>query len=256
VHFKILHSLENFQVFHKNNYKNGGVCMNMLGIGINADSTRIDGDLDILKKDLSCFEKVGFDYVELPMHGLDMLINGKLNRKQLMLIKDILKDYSFKYSVHSPDRLNLMSSLSNETHRTALKSTIEFAGEIGAGIVVYHGSNVMFTQKSLYEYYYPKYGTKSNERLYEMLCCEEASYLYEAGDYAKARGVTIAVENLWYERLDNVYTYGVYTGDLLRQIERIGHPNVGITYDFGHGYINSKLYDFDFIESIKLFSHI
>lgn len=228
--------------------------MDIHGIGINADSTRIDGCLDVLRIDLDCFEKTGFDYVELPAHGLDMLVDGKLNTQQLRLIKDIIKDYTFEYTVHSPDRLNLMSCFSNETHREALKSTIEFAGEIGAQIVVYHSSSVSFFENYNCAYYYSKYGTKNHGRLFEILCEEDASYLYEAGEYAKTCGVTIAVENLWYERLDNIYTYGAYAGVLLQHIKHINHPNVGITYDLGHAYINSKIYNFDFIESIKTVS--
>jgi sugar phosphate isomerase/epimerase len=225
--------------------------MNIFGIGINADSTRIDGRLDVFKNDLERFEEVGFDYVELPIHGLDLLINGKLNKEQLNLVKEIIKDFPFKYTVHCPDKLNLMSCYANETHRDALKATIEFAGEIGAETVVYHSSCAIFIPKLLCEHYYPKYGTMNCERLFDILCEKDMEYLYEAGDYAKKSGVTVAVENLWYESLVDIYTYGVYAEDLLSHVKDINHPNIGITYDFGHAYINSKIYKFDYIESIK-----
>lgn len=226
--------------------------MNALGIGINADSSRIDGRLEVLREDLDCFIKVGFDYVELPIHGLDLLINGRLNKEQLKLVKSIIKDYPFKYTVHSPDKLNLMSCYEGETHKDCLEATIDFAGEIGAGIVVYHSSHATFTSKMLREYYYQRYGMAGLIPLFHRLCEEDAVNLYKAGEYAKTRGVVIAVENLWLEHLEDIYTYGAYAEDLFRHIKQVGHPNVGITYDFGHGYINSKTYGFDYMEAIKM----
>ncbi|GAI03659.1 unnamed protein product, partial [marine sediment metagenome] len=45
--------------------------MPIKGIGINADSYRIKGDPELLEADLAFFEKAGFKYVEIPIHGVD-----------------------------------------------------------------------------------------------------------------------------------------------------------------------------------------
>ena len=50
------------------------------------------------------------------------------------------RPYPLRYTVHSPDQLNLADEGDPDTNAKALRSTIDFASEIGAGVVVYHGS--------------------------------------------------------------------------------------------------------------------
>ncbi|MBZ4669328.1 MAG: Xylose isomerase protein barrel [Defluviitaleaceae bacterium] len=225
--------------------------MKVKGFGINADSGRIDGNLGIFKSDLKFFSEVGYDYVEIPVHGLDLIINGKLNTSQLKKVKNILNYFNLKFTVHAPDRLNLMSEIRGEKHREALKSTIQFAGEIGSETVVYHSSKAYFNEDALNGYYYPKYGRKSKEEIFDMLVEQEIIFMQEVADYARELGVTITVENNWVDNVEVEYTYGIYSETLVEYVKRINKENVGIIYDFGHGYIASKKFNFNFLDSVK-----
>ncbi|MDK2840360.1 MAG: hypothetical protein PWQ83_1952 [Thermosipho sp. (in: thermotogales)] len=225
--------------------------MKIEGIGINADSGRIDGNFKIFEADLKFFQEVGFDYVEIPVHGLDLIMNGNLNTDQLKRVKNIIKNYKLKYTVHSPDRLNLMSAIENKKHKEALKSTIQFAGEIGSQVVVYHSSKVYFNIDTLNNYYYSQYGYKYKEDIFYKLQEEEIITLQELADYAKKLGINIAIENNWVDDIAEEYTYGLYPQTLVEHVKRIDKENVGIIYDFGHGYIASKKFDFDFLGAVK-----
>jgi sugar phosphate isomerase/epimerase len=82
--------------------------MAIKGIGINADASRIDGNLEVLEKDLSRFQRAGFDYVEIPVHGVDAILRGRLNLRQMRRIKEVLGKFDLNYTVHCSNWLNLM----------------------------------------------------------------------------------------------------------------------------------------------------
>ena len=111
-----------------------------LPIGINADSSTIDGDLDVLKALLDRFQQAGFSAVEIPVHGMGCILGGQLQEKQTERVRRILESYSFRYTVHGPDPVNLCDEKSPQLHASALKASIDFAKAIGSSLVVYHGS--------------------------------------------------------------------------------------------------------------------
>jgi len=47
-------------------------------IGLNIHSGRINGDVELLKRDVRAIEKAGFDVAEIPVHGVDVVVNGHL----------------------------------------------------------------------------------------------------------------------------------------------------------------------------------
>jgi len=121
--------------------------MHIKGIGINIDSSTIDGDLDLLEKTLGNFQDIGFDYAEIPVHGVDAILKWKLNWLQTRAITDILKKFKLKYTVHGPDLLNLMDSCNFKLQKEIFKSGIEFSNAIGAEIFVYHSGKVPLQQE-------------------------------------------------------------------------------------------------------------
>jgi sugar phosphate isomerase/epimerase len=85
----------------------------------------------------------------------------------------------------------------------------------------------------------------------------EIKTLQELASFAKNLGVTIAMENgcpeLEEDSLEiSKYNYGTNIEDLVKQVKEINRENVGITLDFGHAYLASKYYRFNFLDSIKL----
>ena len=63
--------------------------MHITGIGINADADQLNGSLSQLEKTLSFFHSCGFDSVELSLHGLDVIINGRLQQQWIDKIHSI-----------------------------------------------------------------------------------------------------------------------------------------------------------------------
>ena len=262
--------------------------MHIKGIGINVDSSTIDGDLDLLEKTLGNFQDIGFDYAEIPIHGVDAIFKGKLNWLQTRSIIDILKKFRLKYTVHGPDLLNLMDPSNFKLQREIFKSGIEFVNAIGAEIFVYHSGKIPLQQE---EFRGEGLGQNIILKVPSLSKIErskkiEVKNLQELADFAKDLGVTIVIENtcpeleeenLWElsRRFGNSrvipsyslspqtpkpiflqevrkYKYGTKIEELVDQVKKIDRTNVGITLDFGHAYLASKYYRFNFLDSIKL----
>ena len=260
--------------------------MHIKGIGINIDSPTIDGDLDLLEKVLGNIQDNGFDYAEIPVHGIDAIFKGRLNWLQTRVITDILKKFKLKYTVHGPDLLNLMDPSNYKLQKEIFKSGIEFTNAIGGEIFVYHSGKIplqggikgeMLGQNGLPKIPSPKKIEKSKK--------VEVKTLQELADFAKDLGVAIAIENISPELEEETlwelskgfngrmfppsalipqtpkpiflqevrkYKYGTKIEELVDQVKEIDRDNVGVTLDFGHAYLASKYYHFKFLDSIKL----
>lgn len=261
--------------------------MYIKAIGINVDSSTIDGDLDLLEKTLGSIQDKGFDYAEIPVHGIDAIFKGKLNWLQTRAITDILKEFKLKYTVHGPDLLNLMDFHNFKLQKEIFKSGIEFANAIGAEIFVYHSGKIPLQGETKGEELEQSNFLKiPSTRKIDQLKKIEIKTLQELASFAKNLGVTIAIENrcpeleegyLWelfkhfsnsrmfpssiltpqipkpiFLREISKYNYGTKIEDLVEQVKKIDRENVGITLDFGHAYLASKCYCFKFLDSIKL----
>ncbi len=194
-------------------------------IGINADSFTINGDLNVLKGFLSVFATVGFSHVEIPVHGLDVIVNGSLSPRRLSETKTMLAGFPFSYTVHSPDKLDLADAAYPEKHAATLVATIDFASEIGAKLVVYHGSLC-------------KAGKEETDRLGRI------------ADHAARRGVTVAVENIFRQHAQEV-SYRFDPRNLAAQIATVNSPALGICFDFGHAFISSNEEGFPYMEAFN-----
>ena len=260
--------------------------MHIKGIGINIDSSTIDGDLDLLEKTLANIQDKGFDYAEIPVHGVDAIFKGKLNWLQTRAITDILKEFKLKYTVHGPDSLNLMDPSNFKLQREIFKSGIEFTNAIGGEIFVYHGGKIPLQEEIKGE------GIRQNSLLkipslknIKRLKKIEVKTLQELATFAKDLGVTITIENISPELEEETlwelskqfngrtfpysavvpqtpkpvflqevrkYKYGTKIEELVDQVKEIDRDNVGVTLDFGHAYLASKYYHFKFLDSIRL----
>ena len=110
----------------------------MFKTGSKIDEVRIDGSLDAFREDLNYYRELNVKAVELPVHGLDAIKNGRLDRRRTERVKEILSDFDFEYSVHAPNPLNLMDRDNPELHLSVFRASLEFACEAGSRILVYH----------------------------------------------------------------------------------------------------------------------
>ncbi len=191
--------------------------MEIEGIGINADSKRINGNLKRFDEELSVFEEFGFDYVEISPHGVDGIIHGKVNKFKINLIIDILKKHNLKYTVHAADIINLKDIFNKRIQFSSMKATIDFAHLIGARIIVYHcGSYLKYDENGAE---FTEYEQRENE----------IESLKRLANYAAEKEIKIGVENV-YQSLRSV----------LELVKAVDKPNVGLTLDIGHLYFWGK----------------
>ncbi len=210
----------------------------MMKIGNTIDESRIDGQLARLIDDLSYYVEIGMWAVEIPPHGLDVIKNGKLDRGRTREVKEILDDFDFHYSVHAPDPINLMDRENYQLHLAVLKSSMEFALEIGANTVVYHPGR--FIPEERFPFYERvKISEIEKEILLEVEAVTIAALAEEFSE------ITICMENARPYKYHSPYSYAERLDALKKQVERIGRENVKINLDLGHLYLASRLYGFD-----------
>jgi len=224
----------------------------MLKIGAKIDEVRIDGNLQRLRQDLEYFSQAGLAAAELPVHGLDAIKNGRLDRDQLKRIKEIVRNFAGVFSVHAPNPLNLMDSSFPKLHMSVFRASLEFAAEVGAGILVVHPGRYIPEES------FPIYGKNDlSEVDKQKLLAREAEMLQElSGEFPD---VTICLENARPYRFHSPYCYAENLQLLKEQVEKIKRDNVKINLDFGHLYMAAKFYGFNPVkaasEARKLIAH-
>jgi len=209
--------------------------MRIKGIGIDAHSPRLDGSLEVLEHDLALFQRVGFDYVEISVHGVDAILGGRLHERRVKEVQEIVGKFDLQYTVHSPDPLNLCDVERLDLQKAVFRASLEFAQAIGAEIMVYHGGATNPPNSN-------EEAGLSVERLKEI----EREALSELAYDAAALWVVIGVENV------GPTSYSARIVELVEQVRKINHPNVGITLDFGHAYLTARPLGYDFLEAIEL----
>lgn len=216
----------------------------MLSIGSNINEVRVDGSLSALRSDLTAFLSFGLTAAEITVHGLDVVRNGRLDRKRSAGIRSILANFPFAYSVHAPNPLNLMDRTYGELHRDVLWSSLEFAAEIEAEVMVYHPGRYLVEEE------FAVRGPLSLERDEQLrLLEEEAAVLRTAADAFP--GIVIAMENARPYLHHSPYCYAEHPHELKAQVERINRKNVRITLDFGHLQMSSRFYGLDPVAEVR-----
>jgi len=216
----------------------------MYKIGSQINEVRTDGNLDVMRHDLDSFDQIKLDAAEIHPHGLDVIKNGRLDKRRLKEIKAILKEHDFHYSVHAPNPLNLMEKKRASLHLDVFRSCLEFASAIGADALVYHAGRKVPEEAF---YVNPQISYKRGEL--EGLMKHEASLLQKlAGEFPK---ITICVENARPYLHHSPWCYAEKLDALGEQIAKIDRPNVRITLDIGHLFLTSRLYGYDPVAAVK-----
>jgi len=195
-------------------------------IGLNIHSGRINGDLELLKRDIRALAQAGFDVAEIPVHGVDAVVNGHLRVGRAKQVKEILNGFDLEYTVHAPDGLNLRDFQYPEVQRKVFAASIQFTAAIGAKTFVYHQGRLKSNDSDVTE-----------EEAREI----EIDELTDLGKLATSKGVTVCVENI-----HSSITH------LIKLLESVGEESIRLCYDFAHSYINSKKLGYDFLRSIQV----
>lgn len=210
--------------------------MKFRGVGINLPGEYLSGRRE-LAETLETLKEAGADFVEVCPHNLGVILGGRLARGRLEIVQEILENAGLDYTVHAPHAMNLMDLSAQEAHRGALESSVRFAAEIGADIVVCHAGQRVSARDA-------RYGLKGQ-------LAAERSVLWRVGEVAGRLGVTIAVENSYPEPpilQGAAYAPAARTSGLAEQVAATGHPAVGTCLDVGHAYVAAEVFGFDFLE--------
>lgn len=177
--------------------------------------------LDKFQSRLETALKLPLDCIEISPELGPVLIGGRLNPHIMREIKTIIKDFPFAYTVHCPEMENLRDMNNIDMQQNIFKAGLEFTKEIGGSIYVTHFSK------------------KSTEQRVETAYRDSIAKM---ADYAYALGVMICVENIEIELAETV----------VELIQSVNHESVQMTYDFGHSFLASTHFGYDFLDSVKM----
>lgn len=223
--------------------------MNIKGIAINADAAFIDGNLSLLEKELAYYHEIGFSHVELAPHGVGAVVGGRLVKERLREVKALLAGQPLAVVVHGPNPLNLMNPRPDSVDREAFLASIEFTAAVGSEIMVYHAGRYLVEEEFMLV---PQPRPTAGEM--QAMWDKERQQLHEMGQAAAEVGVVIAVENARPYLNAPRYSYAESLVKLAKMVKEVGHPNVGVTFDFGHAYLAARHYGFDLCEGIAAVS--
>jgi sugar phosphate isomerase/epimerase len=221
--------------------------MKVTGIAINADAARLNGDLNSLRSSLDYFGELGFSHIEIAPHGAGVIYNGNLNKHRMRTLLDNLTEYDFKYTVHGVNSLNLMNQKAGNVERQAFLSSLEFAAALGSPVMVYHAGRYTPEENFLL----PERTKLTPSDIKDMWNLERSS-LQEMARIADQLGLTIGVETARPYLDASPYCYAEFLSELVRMVEEVNHPRVGITLDMGHTYLAANHHGYDLLGGIKL----
>jgi sugar phosphate isomerase/epimerase len=213
-------------------------------IGKKIDEVRIDGKLSSLRRDLNHFREIGLEAVELPVHGLDAIRNGRLDSRRMNETLEVLDDFHFSYSVHAPNPLNLMDVGNLDLHMSVFRASLEFCERVGAKIIVYHSGR--FIPEETF-HIKGKCEVTSSEK--KRLLDQEKEALAQLSEAFP--GVIICLENARPYIHHSPYSYAEQIDQLKAQVTHINRSNVRINLDVGHMHMASCFYGYDIPDAVQ-----
>lgn len=219
--------------------------MKIKGIAINADASRLDGSLEMLRGELDYYARLGFSHVELAPHGAGVMYNGNLHRDRVEELLAVLSEYAFQYTVHGPNPSNLMNLDQLTDERRMFTASLAFTRAIGADVMVYHAGRYLPEEKFLL----PDRDILTPEKK-RVMWETERTLLKEMGDTAAKHGIVIAVENARPYLDASPYCYGEFLNMMSTMMQEVSHPNVGVTLDLGHAYLAARHHGYNLLDGI------
>jgi len=240
--------------------------MQIRGISINTDGSYLNGSVDRLASCLEHAERLGFDGIELSLHGLDLIVGGKTHPRQLDRVRRVLEGTELTLSAHAPDRLNLAfpqripgCEPELQLEQDVFAACLEVCQALGIQVMVYHSGLIGLHEARLGLQPLP------DEEALERGRAQEVAALRELMPVAEQCGVTVAMENrdphpwevavlaqaeISHKELPR-YHAGMLVPALVRQVEEVGHPLFGLTLDLGHLYLAANYCRFDYLQAIR-----
>jgi sugar phosphate isomerase/epimerase len=201
-----------------------------------------DGRLDLIDKRLSAIADAGFTGAELYPGFWDVWLDGRLDTQRLNEYVEILDRHRdrLRYTLHGPSSANLFDVANRDRHERVLRTGLEIAGIISAETVVYHAGRRL-----------P--GGADTGLPMRLLMQQERSIVTNLVEGASAWNGRLGIET-WIMTGETEYSYSVWPDQLAEQLAAIDHPRVGATLDFGHLFVSSESFGFDYVDGVRTLS--
>jgi len=198
------------------------------GIGYSIRAT--SPDFDDLGPKLDEAERLGVDFVELPIFAWTLIIDGKVLPARLERLVAATRARPFGYTVHGPLAVNLMDHPSRlERHLAYLEAAIDVAGALGAVTLVAHS------------------GCVREDGDIDAAYARQREALARAGDRASRHGLTLCLENIF--RFEPMRETAL-PSRLAAEIAAVDHPHVRATLDFSHAFLRTTDAGVDYLDEI------
>lgn len=235
--------------------------MKIHNIGIPLDALGDFTGLKGLEPALAHFQVLGYSQVEIDPSPFALVVDGSLRRNQLDDFSAVLSNFNFRYSIHSPNRLNLAFDPRHDLCRRILLCQIEICRALGGDRVVYHSGlqalddvargvrRTIFTDEELEQ------GAQREVQAFKELAPIAADagvvVCMENGDSHQWEHNVMAKFNLPRSELLKHHAR-LHPQNVARQLEAIDHPNVAMVLDIAHLHIAANDMGFDYLEAIEI----
>ena len=226
-----------------------------LAVGVGAGKDRFRR----LEEALTQVHDFGYEMAEISISSLGIIFDGAVRPQPLADLVAVTRNVPLRYSVHGLNRLNLAYDVRHDLCRRIMAAQIEVAGAVGASCLVYHSGLQALDEV--------RYGVRrtllSDNELAEGAALEAAA-LRALAPLARDAGVIIGMENgdshLWEHNV--LAQFGLPSSALaqhharmmippiVRQLEAIDDPAVGMTLDIAHLHIAAHDLGFDYLQAV------
>jgi sugar phosphate isomerase/epimerase len=234
--------------------------MQIDNIGFSFSVAAGHGSLGKFEEGLGHIQALGYTLVEISPQPFAIIMNGELRRRQLENFVAVLRNFNLRYSIHGYNRLNLAYDPRHELCQAIMRCQIEICRAVGAQRLVYHsglqalddlqkgGRHRPFSEDEL------RQGAQQEVEAFKALA-----------PLAADGGLIIGMENgdshLWEHAL--MARFGLpreallqhharlQIAPIIRQLEAIDHPVVGMTLDIAHLHIAAHDMGFDYLVAVE-----
>jgi sugar phosphate isomerase/epimerase len=233
--------------------------MQINGIGLAAGVSAGRGRMQRLEETLAHVQGLGYQLVELSFSSLGIIFDGEVRPEPLADLVAVTRNFDLRYTVHGLNRLNLAYDSRHDLSRRIMAAQLQVAHAVGASVLVYHSG-----LQALDGVHYGVRRNLLSEVELEEGAKREVAALRELGQFAADSGVVIGMENgdshLWEHNI--IAQFGLprqslsthharlHIPPIVRQLEAIDHPAVGMTLDIAHLHIAAHDMGFDYLDAV------
>ncbi len=213
-----------------------------------------------LEEGLAWVAEQGYELVEMNPHSLGLIVNGTVRADVLADYVAVLHNFDLRYTIHGLNRLNLAYDPRHELCKQIMRAQLELCQAIGAQLLVYHSG-----LQALDGVRHGLRQTLLNDEELVAGAAREVHALRELAPIADDAGVIIGMENgdshQWEHKL--IAQQGqprielakhhprLQIPPIVRQLEAIDHPQVGMTLDIAHLHIAAHDLGFDYLTAVE-----